>query len=416
MPTALTARVQWLWFALVVLFAGLATVLAFAAPPAPAAAPHWAAVAPLLAAYLVWDWGWRFRWHHLLHRHTLGWGLLAWCGNLALCLALAGLAPAYATLLWLLAGETYFFLHRPLAPFGMAFVLALALWGSSGWRLTPPRTVAGWGTDILWLLVFAAWMVGGWMVDRLFFERDRNRRLIAELRESQEQLRRAAARERELTVLRERERLARDLHDSVGHALVLAAVKLEATERLARVDRERAAAELAATRQLLRETMAELRRAVASLRAEPEGTASLAAEIAARAREVARQAGLRAHVAVAEVAGLDAAREEALRRVAQEALTNVVKHAAASEVAVTLARQGGVVALEIVDDGVGLGPAGAATDGHYGIRGMHERMELAGGRLTVGPAPGGGTRVYAEAPVAGAPATAPREEALRDAG
>jgi signal transduction histidine kinase len=397
------ARLQWVFFILLLLMVAVMTTIVSATQPALIATPRGVAIAVLVVAYVGWDWRWRFSY---LVRLNWRWGLVAWVGNLALSFALCRLDPTYVTLLWILLGVTLFYLESPLVKtFGIAVVVAmLALSGAVNTRLQMPRSLTDWAGFLLWILVVGTWLAVGVMLNHLFETRARNARLIEELRASQEQLRRAAVQERELATLRERERLARDLHDVVGHALVLVTVKLEAAQRLGRVDQARAETELRTTRELVRETMNELRRAVASLRAAPLDRQSLATAISEQARETGDQAGLQVRIHCAEIGGLSAAQEDALWRVTQEALTNVVKHAGATELAVSLARNDGLVTVEVRDNGRGLVPVahgGAEKPGHYGIRGMHERLELLGGRLTVAAAPEGGTRVRAELPVGG---------------
>lgn len=388
---------------LTLLFVVVATFWAYTTTPALVTTPAGVAVALLVACYATWECFWLLGRPGLL-AESVRWRLLAWSVNLALGLALLRFSPPFIALLYILAGQSFYFLRMPLAPIGLLATAGIVWLVQHGGALSPPpRSAEDWAKVAGNLLSLGLLTTLGVSFERLITARIRNERLIGELRESQARLRRAAEGERELAILRERERLARDLHDAVGHALVLLAVKIEAAQRLGRVDLGRAEAELEATKGLVRETMDELRRTVGSLRAAPLDGRSLAAAVEADARETAERAGLRARVACEEVGGLTAAQEEALWRVAREALTNAVKHAGAGELAVTLARRDGCVALEVRDDGRGLARARAngrdeERAGHFGIRGMYERMELVGGRLVVAPAPGGGTRVRAELP------------------
>jgi signal transduction histidine kinase len=294
----------------------------------------------------------------------------------------------------------------PAALLGAGVPLAVLAGGElyqSGWHA--PHGAGNWATAGMGVVVVATWFMVGMTLDRLFTVRAANEALIAELRASQEQLQHAAEQERELALLRERERLARDLHDVVGNALVLAAVKLEAAQRLARADRERACAELDATKHLLRRTMTELRAAVTSLRSAPGDDRPLDVALAEDARELTRDAGVRLWLACPAIEGLTPAQDEALRRVAREALMNLDKHARASEVGVSLEDRDGRVTLEITDNGRGL-PPDSTQAGHYGLCGMRERMELVGGRLALLPRPGGGLCVRAELPLAASAAAA----------
>lgn len=220
-----------------------------------------------------------------------------------------------------------------------------------------------------------------------------------ELSAAHRRLRLSAAREVDLATLRERNRLAREMHDSLGHALVSISIKLEAARLLATVDADRAAAELEETTALVRATMTELRHSLAGLRPAALEEQPLGCALAEMAREMERRTGIETSCDVDEQAALlDRDAQEALYRVGQEALTNVAKHARASHVALALNLQDGQAVLEVSDDGVGLGAAGRNGGGGYGVTGMRERLEALGGVLTLGPRPGGGTTLRARVP------------------
>jgi signal transduction histidine kinase len=224
-------------------------------------------------------------------------------------------------------------------------------------------------------------------------ERDR---LIRELQDAQEQLRRSAAREVEVAGLRERNRLAREMHDTLGHALVLIAVKIEAAQRLLAVDPDRAAAEWEETKALVRSTMSELRSSLAGLRLPVLDEQPLSEALRQLPSDLSR-ADVAVEVAIDGAADtLERPLQEALYRVAQEALTNVAKHARARHAWLTLALRDGGVTLEVRDDGVGLN--GAARTGGFGLVGMRERVESLQGVLTLGPNSGGGTVLRATLP------------------
>jgi two-component system sensor histidine kinase DesK len=207
---------------------------------------------------------------------------------------------------------------------------------------------------------------------------------------------------RELTIARaevaslaaegERSRIARDLHDLLGHSLTTITVKAGLARRLADVDPERAAREITEVEELARRSLADVRNAVAGYR-----EVSLTGELAA-GRELLRVVGIEADLP-GSTDGVRSDLHELFGWVVREGLTNVVRHAQASQCAVTLTRD----TIEIVDDGMA-GPAEdapAASDGS-GLRGLRERVEAAGGTLTAGPiGPGGrgGWRLRVEAPV-----------------
>jgi signal transduction histidine kinase len=224
--------------------------------------------------------------------------------------------------------------------------------------------------------------------------------LIAELQAAQRALEAARQRDAELAALRERERLARELHDSLGHALVALSVQLEAVQRLYAVDPARASAQVDAMKDLTRASMAELRRALEGLRTPGLGDRSLPQALHALSREVGARAGMEIRCQVAE--GTDAlgpAVSEALWRMAQEALTNVEKHAHARHVQVSVEMTPHAVIMRISDDGCGLPPDSASRSGHYGLRGMRERLEGLGGTLTLHSNGQRGTLVEACLPI-----------------
>lgn len=176
--------------------------------------------------------------------------------------------------------------------------------------------------------------------------------------------------QRELGLVEERERVARDVHDVLGHSLTVVTVKAELAERLIDLDPERARAELADIRELSRQALAEIRETVGGLRG-----ASLAVELAA-ARRALSGAGIRGEVPE-DADEVDPRHRTVLAWVLREAATNVVRHSQAATCVVDL----GPNLLRVTDDGRGVdgNPPG------NGLRGVRERVERAGGHLSVGP-------------------------------
>lgn len=229
--------------------------------------------------------------------------------------------------------------------------------------------------------------------------RDERERLYGELQDAYAELRRYAERVEELTVLQERTRLARELHDTLGHALTTLTVHLEAIGRAARSRPESLEPLLEDTRGLTRRAMADLRESLAGLREDaPERPVD--ARLAELAERAAARAGWRLEVR-AEPVKLPPTTAHALLRIAREALANAERHAAARKVGVTLRSAGEALELAVEDDGAGFDPA-AVPDGHFGLRGMRERAAQHGARLSVASAPGRGTRITVRLPVAAA--------------
>jgi two-component system sensor histidine kinase DesK len=166
----------------------------------------------------------------------------------------------------------------------------------------------------------------------------------------------------------ERERIARDLHDVLGHTLSLIVLKAELASRLAGRDPERAAAEIRDVERVSRKALAEVREAIRGYHATLE-------DEVARAGSLLRAAGIHAGLAV-QLPPLDRAREEAVALALREAVTNVVRHSGATTCAVRLSASGDACTLAVEDDGRG----GIAAEGH-GLRGMRERVEALGGTV-----------------------------------
>lgn len=256
-------------------------------------------------------------------------------------------------------------------------VAALLLAGRPVWQA---NRALFWGMTAQWLslIIFMVY------VSHLIQTSRERGRLIAELEAAQRELAAAQQREAELAVLRERERLARDLHDSLGHTLVALSVQLEAVQRLYRVDPARASAQVDELKALVRASMEALRRSLAGLRTPGLGERALRPALQALCVEFGERTGLTVTCQVDAAADtLGPALAETLWRVVQEALTNVEKHAQARQVTVELACASPAAQLRVTDDGVGLPPGAESAPNRFGLRGMRERVEGVGGAFTV---------------------------------
>jgi len=220
-------------------------------------------------------------------------------------------------------------------------------------------------------------------------------RARAELDEANRKLRDYAAQSEELATARERNRIAREIHDGLGHYLTTIHMQIQAARGILATDRQHADQTLARAQQLSQEALRDVRRSVAALRVSPADRASLPAALAQLA-DAAQAAGLPTRVIVVGTERpLDPQQEQALYRVAQEGLTNTRKHAQAASAALTLDfGDADGVRLTVADDGRGA----STTDGGFGLIGLRERVQLVGGSLTVQTAPGAGLALIVEVP------------------
>jgi PAS domain S-box-containing protein len=214
----------------------------------------------------------------------------------------------------------------------------------------------------------------------------------------------------ELAASQERAALARELHDSVTQALFSMGLTLRSLELLLQADPQAATAKLTELRDLQKDALAEMRTLIFELRPKSLEEDGLEQALRTHAASVQGRSGLsvtvEADLGLPERLPIEV--EEALYRIAQEALHNVVKHASAASVRILLARVGGEVRLSVADDGIGFDPANIPR-GHIGIVGMRQRAEGIGAQLDVTTRLGAGTVVSAAWRIPDVP-TAPSAE------
>jgi signal transduction histidine kinase len=233
------------------------------------------------------------------------------------------------------------------------------------------------------------------------------RAYVAELRDRAERAERTREEEARRRVDEERLRIARELHDVVSHTIGVISVQAGVAAHLLHRRPDKAADSLAAIRQASDEALGELHAMLGVLRQGDGdgGRAPLApapglAELDALVAQAAG-AGIEVKVAVeGEPRRLPSAVDLAAYRVVQESLTNVVRHAGASQAEITVTHLDDRVVVEVLDDGAAPAGNGAVGSGQ-GIPGMRERARALGGSLEAGPRPGGGFRVQASLPVGG---------------
>ncbi|MGW7267338.1 GAF domain-containing protein [Streptomyces sp. NPDC054842] len=206
-------------------------------------------------------------------------------------------------------------------------------------------------------------------------------------------------RSRELTIAEERSRLAHELHDAVSQKLFSLRLTAQAAATLVDRDPSRAKGELQQVAALAAEAVEELRAAVVELRPAALDEDGLVATLRTQIQVLDRAHSARVTFEGRGVRALPAAQEEALLRVAQEALHNALRHSGAASVDVTLEKRGPGAVLRIADDGAGFEPTAVRSAGrHLGLVSMRDRASGVGGTLTVESAPGKGTRIEMEVP------------------
>jgi signal transduction histidine kinase len=292
----------------------------------------------------------------------------------------------------------------PLVGTGVARLPIWAQIGSSvyilvalAWR---PVVEAGWqigfslAMGVLPAVVFVALFVK--LLMREEEARNRAEKLARDLEAANRQLSAYATQAEELAISKERNRLAREIHDSLGHYLTVINVQLQAALTVLDDDRQRAVTAVETAQQLAQDGLTSVRQSVSALRESPLGDKPLAEAIDALVQETER-AGI---VVETELLGrprrLEPATELALYRTVQEGLTNIRKHSRASRVDLTLDYGDPErVGLTIKDNGVG---AASIDNGGFGLVGVRERVQLLGGSVHVQTEPGQGFQLIIQIP------------------
>ena len=202
-----------------------------------------------------------------------------------------------------------------------------------------------------------------------------------------------------LATVEERNRLARELHDSVKQQVFATSMQLAAARSLLTEAPQEAERRLAQAELLVQQAQQELSGLLQELRPAALSERGLGAALEDYAGDWAQQTGIEIDVRVRGAPALPLAAEQALFRVAQEALSNVARHSAASQVALQLTSGGDEVTLRVKDDGRGFEAEAPVHRLGFGLRNMRERIEALGGELVVASAAGEGVRVEAHLPL-----------------
>ena len=283
----------------------------------------------------------------------------------------------------------------PLASQGMedlprpwGFAVASGVWALQVGAIVATNGLSNfsaWAMPMLAAVVFVA------VFTQITVDEQEARRKLAG---ANQKLREYAAQVEEMATVQERNRLAREIHDGLGHYLTAINIQIKAAEALVEQDPPQAKQALGNAQNLAQEALADVRRSISELRSDPSTGSPLPDRLRALLEET-RSSGMQADLSVeGSQAPLSPQADFTLYRAAQEGLTNVRKHASASQVGLRLVYGERIVRLVVCDNGIG----SQQTSGGFGLTGLAERVQLIGGTLKVETAPGQGFSLEVEIP------------------
>ena len=303
---------------------------------------------------------------------------------LGLYLALAGEAVGVKEDLRQSAGIVAGILAIALVTFGLVL----------GWSSLP-----GWvGVTIPTALFVVVYVL---MFGRQTRQRQEAQHLLRELETAHRQLGQYAARVEDLTLAAERQRMARELHDTLAQGLAGLILQLEAADsHLVQGHSDKAQHIVQQAMGRARSTLAAARQAIGDLRAKPQNAEELAQAVREEAERFTQASGISCHIQVSPPASLPGSMAEHALRAIAEGLTNVARHARATQVWVELGEDAGLLKVVVRDDGEGFDPGNEqGRPGHFGLIGLRERARLAGGSLDVRSESGSGTTLKLTLPL-----------------
>jgi NarL family two-component system sensor histidine kinase YdfH len=317
----------------------------------------------------------------------------------ALIFSIIVMAPAGGFiygLYWAMAGEAAMIL-ADLRAASLTIVAYMALSAVNfglqlGWDMLP-ALIAYIAPMTFFILVYAL------MFQRQAKARQQTQALLAELETAHHQLAEYAVQVESLTLSHERERMARELHDTLAQGLAGLILQLEAVDtHLSRgkVDRAQNIAVQAMAR--ARATLADARRAIDDLR-QSETDLDIESLIRSEVERFAGATGIDCDLDLEITSRIPEPLAEHVLRIVSEGFTNIARHARAQNVRLQMEAHDGMLEMEIKDDGCGFDPREQARSGHYGLVGMRERARLSGGTLDIQSAPGEGTTLRLRFPL-----------------
>lgn len=323
-----------------------------------------------------------FTWGYLL----IGW--IIWTG-------LITLNPIYLFVLFGLYPQLFVFLRFPWYIVGACILLGNSLWGQ----------VTGQGDWNVGVVILLSWLAGlglGLFIEALIRQSRERARLIQELQATRQQLALAA---RQAGIMQERQRLARDIHDTFTQGLSSIVMQIEAMDATLPTTDTKGRQRLSQVGRIARENLAEARLLLWALQPEAPPRASLPEMLRPLALRWAEESGVRMRVTITgQATSLRPEIEVTLLRATQEALANILKHAQANSMVLTLSYMEDIVALDIADDGIGFDPRGlpapslGETSGGFGLKALRERIEQLEGTFTLESTPGSGTTIAVALP------------------
>jgi len=351
----------------------------------------------LTAVLILWHWFGMWQAHK---------GLTSWderplprfaviMGDIILWFILVSISPAYY--IGLFGMFIMVFRHLPIRYAVIAAILLMIATiveqindTGESLRLTDP---------LLWLFFFMVLIsiIMGFWISTIIEQSTQRRHLIEQLEATQSEL---AAAERREGVLEERQRLAREIHDTLAQGFTSIILQLESAEQ-ALSDREITQKHLDRARLTARSSLEQARRVVQDLRPDSLEKHTLSEAIERATLRWKDETGISvATKTTGNIIPLHPNIEVTLLRATQEALNNIRKHARSTDVQLTLSYMGDVVILDVQDDGVGLdGAEPSPLSGGYGLQAMRERVEACGGNLTIESEPGEGTTIAITIPL-----------------
>ncbi|NEQ24262.1 MAG: sensor histidine kinase [Microcoleus sp. SIO2G3] len=240
------------------------------------------------------------------------------------------------------------------------------------------NTAVTFGLALLFILL---------LVNALLAERQSREKLLL----ANEQLRQYALRIEDQATLQERNRIAREIHDALGHALTAQSIQLENAQLFLPPDAEKTASFLQEAKQLGSRALQEVRRSISTLRADPLRGQSLETAIAKAVNEFHQTSGIQPDSRIQLSQPIPTEISTALYRISQESLTNIYKHSAATQVSIDLRESPEAIQLQINDNGQGFNPERNTTG--FGLQGMRERTAVLGGQFFLASQPGQGCRI-----------------------